>query len=229
MAGRDQVPLGIDLLQAPEQEAAQAPGLFYLTVHRLDDRFALGVDRLAGFGSELAGHAGFGVSISGQSPSFGRWRLAMRQAACGDVVIDAALLAVLRVGLAPVARIQRHDDRQVTSAGGDPFQHWRQVFNIRRLAVDAPQPRSPGVRYPQWLLLLMAILGILSGCRSARDLEPFAKRHHQAFGAALGLELPKAPRDSTSGHNPSVVGLNQKWSGLIHHPQKTNRCQLRLQ
>jgi hypothetical protein len=47
------------------------------------------------------------------------------------------------------------------------------------------------------LLLLMAILGILSGCRSARDLERFAKRHHQAFGAALDFELPKAPCDST--------------------------------
>ena len=54
-----------------------------------------------------------------------------------------------------------------------------------------------GVRYPQWLLLLMAILGILSGCRSARDLERFAKRHHRAFAAALDLELPKAPCDST--------------------------------
>lgn len=54
-----------------------------------------------------------------------------------------------------------------------------------------------GVRYPEWLLLLMAILGILSGCRSARDLERFAKRHHQAFGAALDLELAKAPCDST--------------------------------
>ena len=54
-----------------------------------------------------------------------------------------------------------------------------------------------GVRYPQRLLLLMAILGILSGCRSARDLERFAKRHHQAFGAALDLELPKPPCDST--------------------------------
>ena len=53
------------------------------------------------------------------------------------------------------------------------------------------------MRYPQWLLLLMAILGILSGCRSARDLERFAKRHHHAFAAALDLELTKAPCDST--------------------------------
>jgi len=54
-----------------------------------------------------------------------------------------------------------------------------------------------GVRYPQWLLLLMAILGILNGCRSSRDFERFAKRHHLAFGAALDLQLPKAPYDST--------------------------------
>ncbi len=30
------------------------------------------------------------------------------------------------------------------------------------------------------------------------------------------------------GHDPSAVGFNQRWSRLIHHPQKTNRCQLRL-
>lgn len=54
-----------------------------------------------------------------------------------------------------------------------------------------------GVRYPQWLLLLMAILGILSDCRSARDLERFARRHRQAFRQALGLELCSAPCDST--------------------------------
>ncbi len=54
-----------------------------------------------------------------------------------------------------------------------------------------------GVRYPQWLLLLIAILGILSGCRSARDLERFARRHRQVFNAALGLELRSAPCDST--------------------------------
>jgi len=54
-----------------------------------------------------------------------------------------------------------------------------------------------GVRYPQWLLLLMTILGILSACRIARDLECFAKRHNQVFSASLDLELLKAPCDSS--------------------------------
>jgi hypothetical protein len=31
-----------------------------------------------------------------------------------------------------------------------------------------------GVRYPQWFQLLVAVLVILSGCRSSRDLEAFA-------------------------------------------------------
>jgi len=38
-------------------------------------------------------------------------------------------------------------------------------------------PGSHRVRYPQWFLLLVAVLGILSGCRSSSDLEAFAKRH----------------------------------------------------
>jgi hypothetical protein len=42
------------------------------------------------------------------------------------------------------------------------------IFFLRALP-EGHQRR--GVRYPQWLLLLIAILGILSGCRSARDLE----------------------------------------------------------
>jgi len=71
-----------------------------------------------------------------------------------------------------------------------------------------------GVRYPQWLLLLMAILGILSGCRSARDLERFAKRHNQAFGAALDLELPKAPCDSTFLYLFERVELEELFSLL---------------
>ena len=53
VAGDDQVPLAIHLLQTSQQEAPQAAGFLDLTVHRLHDRLllgrslrlALGVDR----------------------------------------------------------------------------------------------------------------------------------------------------------------------------------------
>jgi hypothetical protein len=54
-----------------------------------------------------------------------------------------------------------------------------------------------GVRYPQWYLLLVAVLGILSGCRSSRDLEAFARRHREALDQALGLEFKRWPSDAT--------------------------------
>jgi len=61
-----------------------------------------------------------------------------------------------------------------------------------------PDGRSRhGVRYPQWFLLLVAVLGILSGCRSSRDLEAFAKRHREALNQALGLEFKRWPSDAT--------------------------------
>jgi hypothetical protein len=40
------------------------------------------------------------------------------------------------------------------------------------------------VRYPQWFLLLVAVLGILSVSRSSRDLERFACRHREAFNVS---------------------------------------------
>ncbi|MCP9880684.1 transposase family protein [Cyanobium sp. A1C-AMD] len=54
-----------------------------------------------------------------------------------------------------------------------------------------------GVRYPQWFLLLVAVLGILSGCRSSRDLEAFAKRHRKALNQALSLDFKRWPSDAT--------------------------------
>lgn len=54
-----------------------------------------------------------------------------------------------------------------------------------------------GVRYPQWFLLLVAVLGILSGCRSSRDLEAFARRHRQALHQALSLDFKRWPSDAT--------------------------------
>ena len=54
-----------------------------------------------------------------------------------------------------------------------------------------------GVRYPQWFLLLVAVLGILSGCRRSRDLEAFARRHREALNQTLGLEFQRWPSDAT--------------------------------
>jgi hypothetical protein len=54
-----------------------------------------------------------------------------------------------------------------------------------------------GMRYPQWFLLLVAALGILSGCRSSRDLEAFAKRHREDLNQALGVDFKRWPSDAT--------------------------------
>ena len=53
--------------------------------------------------------------------------------------------------------------------------------------------RRRGVRIPSWYLLLMTVLGILSECRSLRDLERFAERHHRLLTEALGIELRRFP------------------------------------
>ena len=53
-----------------------------------------------------------------------------------------------------------------------------------------------GIRIPAWYFLLVAVLGILSGCKSLRDLERFAIRHHIALTSSLGIELRRPPSDS---------------------------------
>jgi len=54
-----------------------------------------------------------------------------------------------------------------------------------------------GVRFPAWYLLLAAVLVILSGSQSLRDLERFAIRHHAVLTEALGIELRRPPSDSS--------------------------------
>lgn len=54
-----------------------------------------------------------------------------------------------------------------------------------------------GVRFPAWYLLVVAVLGILSGCQILRDLEHFAIRHHTVLTEAFGLELRRPPSDSS--------------------------------
>ncbi len=77
-----------------------------------------------------------------------------------------------------------------------------------------------GVRYPQWFLLLVAVLGILSGCRISRDPERFARRHREVLNQALRLEyqalaigcqlsLP-VQQGSPTGVWPGAAGLDDQ-------------------
>ena len=54
-----------------------------------------------------------------------------------------------------------------------------------------------GVRFPQWWMLLVAILAILSGLGSLLGIERFAKRHRNTLNELLGTHVAKPPSDST--------------------------------
>jgi hypothetical protein len=69
------------------------------------------------------------------------------------------------------------------------------LISYLRSIPDARMRR--GVRFPAWYLLLVAVLGILSGCQSLRDLERFAIRHHSLLTEVLGVELRRPPSDSS--------------------------------
>ena len=52
-----------------------------------------------------------------------------------------------------------------------------------------------GVRFPQWWMLLVAILAILSGQGSLLGMERFAKRHRKTLNQLLGTHIAKSPSD----------------------------------
>jgi len=54
-----------------------------------------------------------------------------------------------------------------------------------------------GIRFPQWWMLLVAILSILSGQGSLVGMERFAKRHRQTLNELLGTDFGTSPSDST--------------------------------
>ncbi len=54
-----------------------------------------------------------------------------------------------------------------------------------------------GVRFPQWWMLLVAILAILSNEGALVGIERFARRHHQVLNELLGADFGKEPSDST--------------------------------
>jgi len=54
-----------------------------------------------------------------------------------------------------------------------------------------------GIRFPQWWMLLVAILAILSNQGSLMGMERFAKRHRKTLNELLGTQVAKPPSDST--------------------------------
>lgn len=54
-----------------------------------------------------------------------------------------------------------------------------------------------GRRYPLWVILLLAILGTLSGAQGYRALEDFCVRHYQPLCEHLELSCQRLPSDST--------------------------------
>ncbi len=54
-----------------------------------------------------------------------------------------------------------------------------------------------GRRYPLWLILLLVIMGTISGCKSYYALEEFGSRHCEALCETLGLNLNRFPSDTT--------------------------------
>ncbi len=56
---------------------------------------------------------------------------------------------------------------------------------------------SRGRRYPLWLILLLVIMGTISGCRSYYALEDFGARHYGAVSEQLGLTVTRLPSDTT--------------------------------
>jgi hypothetical protein len=54
-----------------------------------------------------------------------------------------------------------------------------------------------GVRFPQWRMLLVAILAILSNEVWLVGIVRFARRHRQVLNELLGTDFGKEPSDST--------------------------------
>lgn len=56
---------------------------------------------------------------------------------------------------------------------------------------------TQGRRYPQCQILLLVVMGTISGCRSYYALEDFGVRHYQAVSEQLGLTVSRLPSDTT--------------------------------
>jgi hypothetical protein len=96
---------------------------------------------------------------------------------------------------------------------------------IEALQTIPDHRRTAGQRYPLWVLLLLILLGTMSGYCSMRSLSRFMSRHQAHLAERLGLRRPQLPSYSTIRRllleidfRAVTVAFNQwaQTAGLIH-------------
>jgi hypothetical protein len=81
--------------------------------------------------------------------------------------------------------------------------------------------RGRAVQHPLWLMLLMTLLGVMSGDSSLRGLADFMARHHQEVADYFGLGETKPPsyptiREMAQSVNASAVArVFQTWAQRV--------------
>lgn len=68
---------------------------------------------------------------------------------------------------------------------------------IERLQTIRDYRSGKGKRYPLWVMLLVTVLGVMSGAEGYQALEDFGKRHYRQLCTHLGIELQRLPSDTT--------------------------------
>ncbi len=78
--------------------------------------------------------------------------------------------------------------------------------------------RGRAVQHPLWLMLLLTLLGVMSGYSSLRGLAAFMQRHQQEVADDFGLNKAKLPCYSTlremtqSVEGTAVAAIFQAWA-----------------
>lgn len=62
---------------------------------------------------------------------------------------------------------------------------------------QVPDYRTNRAHYPLWVVMLLVIMGIMSGCEEYRALEDFVKRHQSALLELMELPYKRLPSFST--------------------------------
>src|ERR1700730_5077052 len=130
----DQRPFALYLLESPQQELPEATGLLDLTNHRFDDCFALGIDRRARLGVQLAGHpVDDRRGLRQRAARTGPRPFAMALLPRRDVRVDGPVRDRRQVRVRAIARVGEQLCRRVARLLLDGGDHRHQLPLVVRL------------------------------------------------------------------------------------------------